>query len=41
MNNSKELFLDEVYTIDGVEVTGEEIKLHKIAFELLKKQQSQ
>ena len=24
--SSKQLFLDETYTLDGVEVTGEEIK---------------
>ena len=26
MNNSKKLFLNETYTLDGVTVTGEEIK---------------
>ena len=26
MNTPTKLFLDQIYTIDGVEVTGEEIK---------------
>ena len=41
MNNSKELFLDETYILDGVEITGAEIQENKILREMLQQKNQQ